>query len=173
MPPFLIRSLTSDDGDRVSRVMVAEWGAEIVVVHSEIFRPAFLPGFAAFIEAEPLGLLTYKITKNECEIITLNSWREAVGVGTALVKAAHQIAVQSGCSRLVVVTTNNNFHALKFYMNRGFSISSIRENAILESRKLKPQIPLIDKDGVAIRDEIELEIRISSNSDPKNNHSQF
>jgi GNAT superfamily N-acetyltransferase len=160
MTPFLIRSLTSDDGDWVSHVMVAEWGAEIVVVHGEIFQPAFLPGFAAFIESEPLGLLTYKITQNECEIITLNSWREAVGVGTALVKAAHQIAVQSGCNRLLVVTTNNNFHALKFYINRGFSISSIRKNAILESLKLKPQIPPFDNDGVAIRDEIELEIKV-------------
>jgi GNAT superfamily N-acetyltransferase len=162
MTPFLIRSLTSDDGEWVSRVMVAEWGAETVVVHGEIFHPAFLPGFAAFIESEPLGLLTYKITQNECEIITLNSWREAVGVGTALVKAAHQIAVQSGCNRLLVVTTNNNFHALKFYINRGFSVSSIRKNVILESRKLKPQIPLFDSDGVAIRDEIELEIRVLS-----------
>jgi ribosomal protein S18 acetylase RimI-like enzyme len=167
MPPFLIRSVKPEDGDWVSRVMVAEWGAEIVVVHGEIFHPASVPGFAAFIEAEPLGLLTYKITNNDCEIITLNSWRENIGVGTALVNATWRIADQSGCIRLLVVTTNNNLLALQFYKNRGFSISSIRENAIFESRKLKPQIPLVDNEGRPIRDEIELAINVKmQNSDP-------
>ncbi len=158
MLDFQIRPLTPADCDWVSRVMVTEWGAEIVVAHGEVFRPADLPGFAAFIGEGPVGLLTYNIAGNECEIVTLDSWREGLGVGTALIEAARQAAGRAGCGRLFLVTTNNNTHALHFYQKRGFVISAVRINAIAESRKLKPQIPFRDKDGLPIRDEIELEI---------------
>ena len=155
-----IRPLTFSDRGWISQIMIKEWGGEMVVVHGEIFRPGFLPGFAALVDKEPVGLLTYSISGNECEIITLNSWQENLGVGTAIVAEARQSAVQAGCKRLLVVTTNNNVHALHFYQKRGFVISSVRKNAIAVSRKLKPQIPLLDEFGRPIRDEIELEIRL-------------
>ncbi len=158
MPGFQIRPLTPADKNWVSPVMVAEWGAEIVITHSEIFRPADLPGFAAFAGKELAGLVTYFIARNECEIITLNAWRQGQGMGAALIDATRQVAVRAGCIRLFLVTTNNNTHALHFYQKRGFIISAVRINAILESRKLKPQIPLQDEDGLPIRDEIELEM---------------
>lgn len=158
MADYQIRPLTPADRNWVSRVMVTEWGAEIVVAHNKIFRPADLPGFAAFIVEEPIGLLTYNITGNECEIITLDSLSKGLGVGTALIAAARQATGQAGCGRLFLVTTNNNTHALRFYQKRGFVISAVRINAVTESRKLKPQIPLLDKDGLPIRDEFELEI---------------
>jgi len=158
MPEFYIRPLTSADCEWVKCAVVTNWGAEIVVTHSEIFHPADLPGFTAFINEEPVGLLTYNITGNGCEIVTLDSWHEGRGVGTALIEAARQAASQAGCGRLFLVTTNNNTHSLHFYQKRGFVISAVRINAIAESRKLKPQIPLLDKDGLPIRDEIEMEI---------------
>jgi len=160
MPAFIIRPLSSADSDWVSHVMIKEWCGEIVVSHGEIFQPAVLPGFAAILEEQRIGLLTYNITGNQCEIITLNSWREHMGVGTALIAAARQTAEQAGCNRLVVVTTNNNFQALRFYENRGFIVYTVRRDAIAASRKLKPQIPLLDESGTPIRDEIELEIRL-------------
>jgi len=158
MPDFQIRLLTLADCDWVRRAMVAAWGGEMVVAHNEVFHPADLPGFAAFADDEPIGLLTYNITGNECEIVTLDSWSEGQGVGTALILAAQQTAGRAVCERLFLVTTNNNTHALRFYQKRGFVISALRLNAIAENRKLKPQIPLLDKDGLPIRDEIELEI---------------
>jgi GNAT superfamily N-acetyltransferase len=160
MPAFIIRPLSSADNEWVSQVMIIEWCGEIVVSHGEIFHPATLPGFAAIMGEERIGLLTYKISGTGCEIITLNSWREHLGVGTALIAAARQTAEQAGCNRLVVVTTNNNFQALRFYENRGFIVYTVRMDAIAASRKLKPQIPLLDESGTPIRDEIELEIRL-------------
>lgn len=160
MPDIIIRRLTLADREWISQVMIKEWSGEMVVVHSETFHPAFLPGFAALVDKEPVGLITYSISGNECEIITLNSWRENLGVGTALVDETRKSAVLAGCIRLSVVTTNNNVYALHFYQKRGFVISSVRKNAIAESRKLKPQIPLLDDRGRLISDEIELEIRL-------------
>jgi GNAT superfamily N-acetyltransferase len=160
MDDFYIRPLVLTDRNWINRVMVSEWGAEIVVVHNDIFHPSTLPGFAACIDKEYVGLLTYNIIANECEIITLNSWRQGLGTGTALIEAARQVAVRSGCIRIFLVTTNNNLHALRFYQKRGFIFSAVRINAVAESRKIKPQIPLLDEDGLPIRDEIELEMRL-------------
>jgi GNAT superfamily N-acetyltransferase len=160
MPDYYIRPLTPADCDWVSRVMITKWDAEIVVAHSEVFHAADLPGFAAVVDTEPVGLLTYNITGNECEIVTLNSWYEGKGVGTALILAARQAAVRAGCRRVFLVTTNNNTHVLRFYQKRGFVLSAVRLNAISDSRKLKPQIQFVDEDGLPIRDEIELEINL-------------
>ncbi len=164
-----MRPLTPADHDWVSRVMVTEWGAEIVVAHGEVFHPANLPGFAAFVGEEPVGLLTYNIARNECEIVTIDSWRVGLGVGTALIEAARQAAGRAGCGRLFLVTTNNNTHALRFYQKCGFVIAAVRLNAMEESRRLKPEIPLVDEDGLPIRDEIELEMNLTEKQERSEN----
>ncbi len=169
MAEFTVRPLTSADCNWVSRFMVAEWGAEIVVAHGEIFRPADLPGFAAFVGEEPVGLLTYNITRNECEIVTLDSWREGLGIGKALIEAARQAAGRVGCGRLFLVATNNNTRALRFYQKRGFIIAAVRLNALEESRRIKPEIPLTDEDGLPIRDEIELEMSLTEKQERSEN----
>jgi ribosomal protein S18 acetylase RimI-like enzyme len=160
MPDFTIHPLTITDRAWVVQRIVESWGAETVVAHKIIFRPAELPGFAAFVGEEPAGLLTYNIAGNECEIVTLDSWREGLGIGTALIGTAQQAAVLGKCRRLFLVTTNNNTYALHFYQKRGFVIAAVRLNALEESRLLKPEIPLADLDGIPIRDEIELEMML-------------
>jgi hypothetical protein len=55
--------------------------------------------------------------------------------------------------------------AIRFYQLRGFSLVAIHRNAIEESRKLKPEIPLKGIDGIPIRDEIELEFIIKEKDD--------
>ena len=153
-----IRPTTAADRDWARQKMVENWGAEIVVAHGAVFKPADLPGFVAEAERELIGLLTYHIEGPVCEIVTLDSWREGLGVGTALIEAAKQTAARAGCWRLWLVTTNDNTHALHFYQRRGFTLAAVRINTIQQSRKLKPEIPLTGEDGIPIRDEIELEI---------------
>lgn len=160
MAAFTVRPLVPADRDWVRQKIVESWEAEVVVSHGELFRPADLPGFAACAGGKPIGLLTYHVSGAECEIVTLDSWCEGVGAGTALIEAAAQAARRAGCGRLFLVTTNNNLHALHFYQKRGFVIAGIRVNALAESRKLKPEIPLVDEDGLPIRDEIELEMSL-------------
>ena len=151
-----IRPIISADREWVRQKMVENWGAEIVVVHETVFQPADLPGFVAEAEGNPVGLLTYHIEGPACEIVTLDSWREGLGVGTALIEAVKPTAV--GCRRLWLVTTNDNTHALHFYQRRGFTLAAVRLNVIQQSRKIKPEIPLTGEDGIPIRDEIEPEM---------------
>lgn len=56
----------------------------------------------------------------------------------------------------MLITTNDNLLALKFYQKRRFILSKIIHNAVEEARKVKPKIPLIGNAGIPIRDEIVL-----------------
>ena len=47
-----------------------------------------------------------------------------------------------------------------FYQKRGFALVALHRNAIEQSRKIKPQIPLIGEYGIPLRDEIELEMEL-------------
>ena len=160
MAELTIHPLTPADQDWVAQRIASEWGAETVVVHETVYRPVELPGFAAEADGEVVGLLTYHIGGDACEIVTLNSWREGLGVGTALIEATKQAAGRAGCRRLWLITTNDNTHALHFYQKRGFVLAAVHVNAIEKARRLKPEIPLTGLDGIPIRDEIELEMNL-------------
>ena len=159
MSDIFIRPVDSDDGDWISKMITERWGAEFVVAHYEVFHCRDLPGFVATYGEEKVGLLTYKIVGDECEIVSLDSLRPCAGVGTALIEAVKAAAIESGCKRLWLVTTNDNMNALRFYQKRGFVLVKINRNAIEFARKLKP-IPLIGAEGIPIRDEIELEMML-------------
>ena len=49
-------------------------------------------------------------------------------------------------------------------VTRGFRTVAVHSDAVSESRKLKPEIPEIGIDGIPIRDEIEMELRLDSPS---------
>jgi N-acetylglutamate synthase-like GNAT family acetyltransferase len=158
MSAINIRRIQTSDYQIVLEKVIDSWGSEIVVAHGTIFHPAEMPGFGIFIEEQLKGLITYHIENGSCEIITLNSWKEAEGFGTSLIEEVKLQAVQAGCRRLWLITTNDNTHALTFYQKRGFIISDIRISALEASRSLKPEIPLIGSNGIPIRDEIEMEM---------------
>ncbi len=105
-----------------------------------------------------MGLVTYHLEDDACEIVTLDSDLPGQGVGTALVRAVRQFARDEGCRRLWLVTTNDNLSALRFYQKRGFTLAALRTNAVERARELKPELPLVGNDGIPLRDEIELEM---------------
>ena len=152
----------------VAQTTIEQWGADIVVAHGVVYCPHDLPGFVAVQGAERVGLLTYHIAGKACEIVTLDSFRENQGGGTALIEAAKQVARQAGCRRLWLITTNDNTHALRFYQKRGFALVAVHRNAVAEARKIKPEIPLIGNDGIPIRDEIELEMELNHEAHEEN-----
>jgi ribosomal protein S18 acetylase RimI-like enzyme len=125
------------------------------------YHPYTLPGFVAIRSQEIVGLLTYHLEGTQCEVVTIDSLRSGLGVGTALIEAVKQTAQQAGCERLWLITPNDNLNALRFYQKRGFALVAVHRNALERSRQLKPQIPLIGEHGIPLRDEIELELRLT------------
>jgi hypothetical protein len=51
--------------------------------------------------------------------------------------------------------------ALRFYQRAGFRLTAFRAGAVEESRKIKPGIPALGHDDIPIRDELELEMKLS------------
>ncbi len=107
-----------------------------------------------------MGLVTYRIEGQACEVVTLDSLEANIGIGTALVEAVREAATQAGCTRLWLITTNDNMDALRFYQKRGLRLVAVHRDAVTEARRSKPQIPWIGNDGIPLRDEIELELML-------------
>jgi len=158
MPNIFIRPLITADREWVSQFMLDHWGSNKVISRGVVYYPQDLPGFVALYESEKVGLVTYNITGANCEIVTIDSIRPSSGVGTALIEAVKDTATKSGCKRLWLITTNDNLNALRFYQKRGFMLVAVHRNALELSRTLKPGIPFIGRDGIPLRDEIELEL---------------
>ncbi|HYX50607.1 MAG TPA: GNAT family N-acetyltransferase [Ktedonobacteraceae bacterium] len=158
MPEITILPIDTKDQEWVSQFMREHWGSNKVISRGVIHYPQNLPGFVALKGFEKVGLVTYNIIGRSCEIVTLDSIHPSSGVGTALIEAVRDIAIKSGCTRLWLITTNDNLNALRFYQKRGFVLVAVRRNALEQSRKLKPEIPMIGYDGIPLRDEIELEM---------------
>ena len=162
MPNWYVRPVHPEDRDWILQFMAERWGAHIVVVHDAIYRPSDLRGFVAVQEEKRVGLITYRVEGKGCEIVTLDSIRPSIGVGSALIEAVRKAAREAGCERLWLITTNDNLNALRFYQKRGFVLVAVHRNALERVRKLKPGIPLIGAEGIPLRDEIELEMILDS-----------
>ena len=159
MPSF--RRLISDDLPRLRQFWVEHWDGEEMITRGNIYRPEQLDGFVMEDGKEWIGLLTFFVKNNECEVTSLDSLREGQGIGTTLMNAVVEEARKQGCRRVFLITTNDNMHALRFYQKRGFELVAVHRGAVNESRKLKPSIPLTGFDDIPLRDEIELELLLN------------
>ena len=127
----------------------------------ELMSPATHPGFLAWSGDDLAGVATYVVSGTSCELLTLHATERFAGTGTALLAAVRGRAEHSGCTRLWVVTTNDNVDALRFYQRRGFRLTTLRPGAVDESREsLKPEIPIVGSYGIPLRDELELEMEL-------------
>ena len=144
----------------VNEFILKRWYSMVMVVHGESISLENADGWFASEDEIIIGLITYRIVNSEMEILSLDSLKENKGIGTSLLNKAVEAATNSGCSRIMLITTNDNLNALQFYQKRGFDIVKLHINAVEQSRKIKPEIPLIGFNGIPIRHEIELEMNL-------------
>lgn len=154
---FEIKEIGEEHRDWLHSHVQKIWNGRFVVSRGVAYEPADLPGYIAIKDGVPVGVATYYIHDSECELITLDALSPWQGVGTALIEAVEEKARNEACGRMWMITTNDNIDGLRFYQRRGYVICAVHPNAIDESRKLKPSIPLVGNYGIDIRDEIELE----------------
>jgi ribosomal protein S18 acetylase RimI-like enzyme len=148
-----VRRLEAEDRVWLRERLHEGWGDEAMAGHGELFFPAAHDGFVAEGRA---GVVTYRIDADACEITLIESYEPGRGVGTALLGAVIAEARTAGCSRVWLVTTNDNEHARRWYAARGFETTDVRRGAIDSYREtLKPSIPMVGEGGVPITDEIE------------------
>ena len=104
---------------------------------------------------------TYAARDGGMEIVTIESLVEGLGIGTALMDAARELATAGGASRLWLVTTNDNIRAIGFYQQWGMDLVGVVRHGVTRSRLLKPSIPIVGQHGIPMRHELEFELGLS------------
>lgn len=153
-----IRPIEEKNKEWIKNFLAEQWGSVDIITRGKSHNAADIPGYIAFKGNKPIGLITYVIENNECEIVSLNSLLEGKGIGSQLIEVVKKTAEKNKCKRLWLIETNDNTKALHFYQKRGFHLIAVHPDALEESRKMKPEIPLIGNDGIPLRDELELEV---------------
>jgi GNAT superfamily N-acetyltransferase len=142
----------------VVQSFLAERNAARVARRGELVDALEHPAMLAWSDGRLVGVASYVVDRDDCELLTLYAEVGLSGIGSQLVAAVRQVAREAGCSRLWLVTTNDNLDALRFYQRRGFRLAALRPGAVDDSRaRWKPEIPATGAHGIPLRDELELE----------------
>jgi GNAT superfamily N-acetyltransferase len=156
-----VRPLADDDRAWAVQVETDSWSKPVVARLGELVDPTQLPGFIAFLDGQRAGLASYAVRGEECELVTIRSLREGRGVRRALLDAVRDAAAAAGCTRLWLITTNDNLRALELCQRWGMEIVAFHRHAVTEARRhLKPSIPERGAHGIPIAHELELELRL-------------
>ena len=152
-----IEKITEQTRELVNKFFIDNWYSTDISMGDKIVDGTKVDGFLVLENNIIIGLVTYIIFDEICKIVSLDSKKESIGIGTALLKEVEKSATKNNCKKIRLITTNDNLRALQFYQKRGYYITKIYPNAMEQVRKLKPNVPLIGENGIPLRDEIELE----------------
>jgi ribosomal protein S18 acetylase RimI-like enzyme len=151
-----VRALRDDERSWMRKIVRERWGDELIVGRGRAYQVGELPALVALDGDERVGLLTYRVDRAVAEIVTLDAFREGVGVGRALIQSVVGEAESAGAIRLLVMTTNDNVDALRFYQRAGFRLAKLRAGVVDEARRRKPSIPEVGHYEIPVRDELDL-----------------
>jgi len=157
---FHFCEINNENRNKVKELIIQNWGSPIIISRGRKHEVEELSGFLLHHNGDVIGLITYCISDNSCEIVSLNSFVENQGVGSELIEKVIEIAKEYGCKRVWLITTNDNIRALRFYQKRGFDIKALHLNVIEEARRIKPDIPMYGNDDIPILHEIEFEKKL-------------
>jgi N-acetylglutamate synthase-like GNAT family acetyltransferase len=159
---IILRDAQESDGDQIRELLIGSWGSATVVSRGRARDAARLPAKVAFRDGVLVGLATFDLDGDQCELVTLDCLDQRVGIGTELLQAVVQEAHRKGAKRVWLTTSNDNLDAVRFYQRRGMRLAAVHQGAIDQARQIKPSIPLVGDFGIAIHDELELELRLDS-----------
>lgn len=138
-----------------------EWGGPAIVTLGNLYSLEGLPGFVAADEdAALLGGVLYRAEADACEVAMLFSLVPGRGVGPALLDAVADWARTHGCTRMWLVTTNDNTHAIRFYQRYGLALKAVHINSMDVVRAYKPWVPLRGIDDIPLAHEFEFELML-------------
>ena len=160
MKPLIV-TIDNNNKEAARQLFINRWGSDFIVTKGQKHNFEDLDGFVAIDNDKIVGVLTFKKSNNEIEIISLDSFMENIGIGAALLNKIMDFAKHNYIKRLWLITTNDNLNALKFYQKRNWTITAIHYDAVVETRKIKPTIPMTGYYDIPLRHEIELEYELN------------
>ena len=141
MKPLIV-DIDNSYRETVRQILRNNWGSDFMVTKGQIHHYDDLDGYLAIDNNKIVGVLTFIKFNDEVEIISLDSFKENTGVGTALLNKVIDFAKQNSIKRLWLITTNDNLNALRFYQKRNWSLTALHRDAVTEARKIKPTISI-------------------------------
>lgn len=155
-----IEKISNETRNLVNHFFIDNWYSTDMSLRGKIIDGTKLDGFLLQEDNTIIGLVTYTFFDDICEIVSLDSKRENIGIGSALLKQIEKVALDNNCKKMRLITTNDNMRALQFYQKRGYCLTKLYPNAMDEVRKVKPNVPELGDNGIPLRDEIELEKKL-------------
>jgi N-acetylglutamate synthase-like GNAT family acetyltransferase len=162
-----VREARDDEQDWLRATIEERWGDEIVVGRGSVWTLHELRAMVAVDDSgERVGVATYVVEGAVAELESIDALRTGAGVGRRLLNATAATARAASAKQLLVMTTNDNLAALRFYQRNGFRLAELRPGAVDEGRAtLKPSIPVTGNDGIPLRDEIDLVLELGGSRD--------
>src|ERR1700738_3104778 len=159
LPPVLVREATDADRRAARELFQQDFGRTQIVAFGEVMDIDQMPALVAVMHIEPSGALAYRLMGNALHIVALATdpmWQRS-GVGGHLVAEAELLARRLKLARLIVSTTNDNLPALYFYQRRGYKLTDLVPNSVIEHTH-NEQLGFA---GIPVRDEVRLEKRFT------------
>ena len=95
-----IERITYKTRELVNQFFIENWYSTNMSIRGEIIDGTKLDGFLLQEKNKIIGLITYKFFGDVCEIVSLDSKKENIGIGTALLKEVEMVAIESNCKKL-------------------------------------------------------------------------
>lgn len=152
--------ISSENRHLINDFLSTHWFSTDIVVRGELVDMTRIDGFAMIEKEDIIGLITYRIIDKECEIMSLDSLKEKQGIGSSLIQKIKEVAINQQCTKLKLITTNDNIDAFYFYQRRGFDMVALYYDSIKVSRILKPSIPALGNHNIPLRHEIEFAMNL-------------
>ena len=156
----VVRALSPGDHDWVVSTLTDSWGSVLAARRGELVDASTLEGFVATLDGHRVGLAVHQLLGDQLEVVSVSTSVRRRGVGRALMERCFDEARSMGCRRVWLVTTNDNIAAIAFYQRLGMDLRGVHRDAVTASRRLKPEIPLRNAEGLPIDHELEFELRL-------------
>jgi ribosomal protein S18 acetylase RimI-like enzyme len=155
LDPVLVREATDTDRQAARALFEQDFGGSKIVAFGEVMDIDQMPALVAVRHVEPSGALAYRLLGDALHIVALatDPMDQRSGVGGHLVAEAELLARRLNLTRLLVSTTNDNLPALYFYQRRGYRLTQLVPNSIVQHTNREHA----GFAGISVRDEIHLE----------------
>lgn len=146
-----IEKISDETRNLVNQFFIDNWFSTDMSIRGEIIDGTKLDGFLVQEENVIIGLITYTFFGDICEIVSLDSKKENIGIGSALVKELEKVAKNNNCKKMRLITTNDMIEVLtdsvepRKYWN-WLKNKLLREEEF-ETSSITRQLKLVAKDG--------------------------
>jgi GNAT superfamily N-acetyltransferase len=138
----------------------ADWleftGGPPVVGALGSYRPSDVVALAIDDPGRGRGLVSWAVRGGTAELVSIHCTPSRRGLGRTLLFEFERRAIAAGARRIVVITTNDNVGALRFYLREGYRLERVHLDAMDRVRQLKPHVPRTGQGGMPLQDQWEL-----------------